>query len=88
MADRSTARVRRLIDAVLISAGDTDTDIRRAVVARAAALGGRAVPTTSELPECRRPAWIRSLGTPTKPPTTSQRGIRWAFPKTRSSRST
>jgi hypothetical protein len=35
---------------VLISASDTDTDIRRAVVARAAALDGRTVPTTSELP--------------------------------------
>ena len=50
MDDRYTAQVRRLVDAVLTSAGDTDPDIRRAVEGRAAALGGRSVGTTCELP--------------------------------------
>jgi alkylhydroperoxidase family enzyme len=50
MVDRYTAQVRRLVDAVLTSAGDTDSDTRRAVEARAAALGGRPVETISELP--------------------------------------
>ena len=50
MDDRYTAQVRHLVDAVLTSAGDTDPDTRRAVEGRAAALGGRSVGTTCELP--------------------------------------
>ena len=50
MDDRYTAQVRRLVDAVLTSAGDTDPDTRRAVEGRAAALGGRPVGTMCELP--------------------------------------
>ena len=50
MNDRYSALVQRLVDAVLTSPGDTDSYIRRAVEARAAALGGRPVETTGELP--------------------------------------
>ena len=50
MDDRYSALVQRLVDAVLAGAGDTDPSIRRAVEARAAALGGRPVETTGELP--------------------------------------
>jgi hypothetical protein len=50
MDDRYAAQVRRLVDAVLTSAGDTDLGVRRAVEARAAALGGRPAETLGELP--------------------------------------
>ncbi len=50
MDNRYMALVRRLVDAVLTSVGDTEPDIRRAAEARAAALGGRPVETTAELP--------------------------------------
>ncbi len=50
MDDRYMAQVQRLVEAVLSSAGDTDPDTRREVEGHAAALGGRPIRATSQLP--------------------------------------
>ncbi len=50
MDDRYTALRQRLVDAVLNSSGASDPTVRRAVEARAAALGGRASAITSAVP--------------------------------------
>ena len=50
MDDRYNALIQRLIEAVLTSHGDTEPHIRRAIETRAAALGGRPVEITGELP--------------------------------------
>ena len=50
MDEPYTALRQRLVDAVLNSPGASDPTVRRAVEARAAALGGRASTTTSPVP--------------------------------------
>ena len=50
MDDRYTALCQRLVDAVLNSPGASDSTVRHAVEARAAALGGRASATTRAVP--------------------------------------
>jgi alkylhydroperoxidase family enzyme len=50
MSDHYTALRQRLVDAVLNSPGSSDPSVRRAVEARAAALGGRASATASAVP--------------------------------------
>jgi hypothetical protein len=63
MDDRYTAQIWRLVEAVLISAGDTDPDTRRAVEERAVFLRGRPIGKMAICQRrCARPAsrWTRS----------------------------
>jgi len=55
MDDRCTALRQRLVHAVLNSSGASDPTVRRAVEARAAAIGGRASATTSAVPQALAP---------------------------------
>ena len=49
MTSQYTPDIQRLVDAVLTTRGDTDPDLRRAVEARAAELGGRPAEGSSRL---------------------------------------
>ncbi len=50
MSEPYAEKLERLVEAVLETPGDLDSDVRRAVEARAAELGGRAAAEAAEVP--------------------------------------
>ncbi len=54
MGDRHTEKMRRLADAVLEGPGESDVEVRRAVEALAAELGGRPLSSLAEAPPILR----------------------------------
>ncbi len=52
--ERHMPLVHDLVKSVLTTPGDTDPELRRAIEARSAELGGRTQPATGEIPEALR----------------------------------